>query len=129
MVLVTLRLRGRGLTLASLTHILAAIHPAVAVAVGATGAPFAMSLTLGHALMALVLALLVLGMIGRLTGGSALRNGRRSDRKRERGSDDFHVDSPKRVRTVRSTLRRGAEGAGPTPDEGPDAGWPGGRPA
>ncbi|MGD9812713.1 MAG: hypothetical protein AB7U35_15520 [Sphingobium sp.] len=95
MVLVTLRLCGRGLALAGLAHLLAAIHPAVPVAVGATGAAFAMPLTLGHALMALVLALLMLGMIRRLAGGSRLRNGRRSDRKRERGSDEFHVHSPK----------------------------------
>jgi len=109
-VLVALRLRG--LALAGLTHVLAAIHLSVPVAVGATRAAFGVSLTMGHTLMALVLALLMPGMVRRLAGGSGLRNGRRSDRKRERGSDDFHVHSPKRVRIVRSTQeKRGGGGS------------------
>jgi len=72
-VLVTLRLCRCRLPLASLAHSLAAIHPAVPVAVGATGAAFALALTVGHAL---VLTLLMLGMIGRLGGRSGLRKGR-----------------------------------------------------
>lgn len=123
MVLVTLRLRGRGLTLASLAHVLAAIHPAVSVAIGATGAAFAMPLTVGRALlMALVLALLMLGMIGRLGGRSGLRKGRRCDRKRERGNGDLHdAISEKSSNGFDRNLRRSAEGAGQTLDEGPDA--------
>ena len=92
MALVALRLSGCRLTLASLAHVLAAIHPAVPVAIGAASAAFAMALlAVGHTLM---LALLMLGMVGRLAGGSGLRKRRGSDRKRERGNDDLHVNSP-----------------------------------
>lgn len=67
----TLRLRRRRLTLVSLAHTLATIHPAVPVAIGATGATFAVTrLAMRHAL---VLALLMLGMVGRLAGRSGLR--------------------------------------------------------
>jgi hypothetical protein len=116
-VLVALRLRRRRLLLGRLAtallataagagcaHAFAAVHPAVAVPVGAAAAPHVRTLVLVMlpalrlarlvAGMACAALLLVLGMVLVLRGRRRLSGGRRGERKRDRGNENLHLKSP-----------------------------------
>ncbi len=96
------RLRATVATLGRLGHVLTAVHPAIAVTIGATTAGRSLPLlAMLHTLMLgmlraglsarLRLAHLMLGMgVGGRGGRRGLGKGRRGDRKRERESDDLH---------------------------------------
>ncbi len=104
------RLRWAALgPLAGLRHVLAAIHPPVAVTIGATAILMGARLVLAMlgALMLTMLHSLMLGMVGAGllrpmlgvgiaggTGGRALRQCRGGERKRDRGSNDLHDFAP-----------------------------------
>jgi hypothetical protein len=104
------------MTLAGLRHTLATIHPAVSVAIGAATALsliVTLMLVMLHALMLTVFtvlaALLVVGVrIVRRAEWRGLRQSRRSDRKRDRGSEIFHDLAPSEIRVDRisSAARR-----------------------
>ena len=79
-------------------HVLAAIHPAIVVAVGA--ATVAMTLVLAGLMLAMFgRGLAMLPVIGRtmvlvLSGGHRLRGGGISEGERKRADDEFHDESP-----------------------------------
>jgi len=88
-----LRLRGWRRCLpgpvARLRHTLAAIHPAIAVPVGAATAWFSVPGRLAVALMLLVLTVALM-----LRGRRGLRRGGRGDHERDRADNIFHCLSP-----------------------------------
>jgi hypothetical protein len=74
-------------------HVLAAVHPAIAVPVGAA---IAMPLVLAWRMLAVLTVTLmpVMALMLPLRGRRGLRGGGDCDRGSDRGNDDFHEKSP-----------------------------------
>src|SRR5215207_3969080 len=115
--------------LMTLRHVLAAVHAAVAVAVGAAAVGHFVAVMLPGLILAMLSLLtgLMLGMLSGLVLLMVLMLGRRGlcDRRsggedeRHRGDKDLHVISPETsIDEKDRNFRRFAEAAGPIPGEG-----------